>query len=179
MVDWKKLSNRDNYSISEHGEVRNDKTGKVLKNSLDGKGYARVSLSNGTKKVPTIVFPHREVARLFIDNPENLPVVNHKNGIKSDPRKNNLEWTTNKGNTEHSIRTGLWDPVETSKKANQASLLVNSKPIKAIKSDKSETIFNSISEASREFGLHQNSIRRSIDKNVEVKSVKFVLVTKK
>ena len=50
---------------------------------------------------------HRLVALVFLDNPKNLPVVNHISGDKSDARASNLEWVTSAGNARHALDTGL------------------------------------------------------------------------
>lgn len=66
-------------------------------------GYPAVTLSNDhTKKT----FPvHRLVALTFIENKDNLPVVNHKDGDRQNNKITNLEWTSLSGNAIHAIKT--------------------------------------------------------------------------
>ena len=75
---------------------------KMLKGSLDHKGYRGVNLSCNGRVRRFLV--HRLVAQAFIPNPDNLPCVNHKD---ENPRNNcvdNLEWCTYKYNNEYNGR---------------------------------------------------------------------------
>ena len=68
-------------------------------------GYSIVGLSkNGKLKTRTI---HRLVAETFIDNPNNYPVINHKDCNKTNNNVNNLEWCTQKQNVMESFKNGL------------------------------------------------------------------------
>ena len=60
MVEWKNLTD-ERYEVSTNGDIRNKKTGRILKQSPNQHGYSRVSLSQGAGKIPTIVFPPRIV----------------------------------------------------------------------------------------------------------------------
>lgn len=80
---------------------------KILKPKND-KGYLRIGLCINGRRIFRPV--HRLIAMAFIPNPQNKPTVNHKSGIKTDNRVENLEWATISENTQHSFDNGLQLP---------------------------------------------------------------------
>lgn len=107
---WKKVYYENietDYSVSDEGLVRNDKTNYILKNSIQ-QGYCHVTIYINKKAKRMRV--HRLVAEAFIPNPDNKPYVNHKDGIRSNNKIDNLEWTTPSENTQHAVDTGLFLP---------------------------------------------------------------------
>lgn len=101
-----------NYQVSNLGNVRKIfKNGnvKVKKKFILNNGYEVAHLQINGKIGTRLV--HRLVALAFIPNPENKPQVNHKNGIKTDNKADNLEWNTAKENTNHSFANKLQIPL--------------------------------------------------------------------
>lgn len=95
------------YDITRSGEVFRKRDGYKYALVKDNKGYYRVRLpypNIGNKDGRRPFKVHRLVAMLYLDDySENLQ-VNHKNGIKTDNRVDNLEMVTNKDNALHAWR---------------------------------------------------------------------------
>ena len=93
------------YQINENGEIYNTKTNNFLKGHIENTGYVSVNLNiNGIKKNYSL---HRLMADIFLDNPNNLPIVNHIDGDKTNNKLENLEWVSQSQNRYHAIQTGI------------------------------------------------------------------------
>lgn len=91
----------DRYIVNTNGDVILVKTNKKMKPFKTRDGYLEFVLTqkDGTKKH---IQGQRVVALIFIPNPNNLPHVNHKKGIRTDNRVSELEWTSITDNLKHS-----------------------------------------------------------------------------
>ena len=101
----KQIKNYENYNIYDNGDVENITNHKILKGSLSENGYKYYRLSKDGKK--KMFYAHRLVAEAFIENKNNLPVVNHKDGNKLNNNVNNLEWVSYSKNMEHAHQMNL------------------------------------------------------------------------
>lgn len=124
------------YQIGSDGsilKIGRCKKPRLLKTrNIAHHGYLRIPLTvNGKTKCFRI---HRLVANAFIPNPLNKPQINHKNGIKTDNRVENLEWVTNEENYKHAINNGL----------------SKSKPIALLKNGVEIARYESIAQARRD-----------------------------
>lgn len=91
----------ERYELSKDGLLRDTHSGRIQRGSDDGNGYLKFTMRvNGIKKIKKV---HRALAEAFILNPDNLPVVNHKDSNKKNNSLTNLEWTTHLGNLLHAI----------------------------------------------------------------------------
>ena len=148
------IPNFENYSVTMSGRVINNTTKKCKKPSDNhsGKGYLYVDLYNNGKRKRFYI--HRLVAELYIQNPENKPYVNHKDG---NPRNNcveNLEWCTPLENVEHA--SGVLGVMKAYKKAN----CKRQKSVQQIdcKTKKVVAVYSSMREAERKTGINSSYI---------------------
>lgn len=95
----KHINNYENYMIDENGNILNLNTNKYLKGSIGENGYKYYRLSKNNQK--KMFYAHRLVAETFINNPNNLPIVNHIDGNKLNNNIENLEWVSYSDNTKH------------------------------------------------------------------------------
>jgi hypothetical protein len=96
------------YAVTEDGRVWSYKSEKWMKPMVGTHGYLIVELSNGSRK-KGVRYPkqvHRLVAETFIKNKFKLSDVNHIDSNRANPRVENLEWVTRKGNLAHAMRAG-------------------------------------------------------------------------
>lgn len=98
----------DKYEISNYGNVKSTinrytSIGTfIMKQDTRKNGYKTVELSQPSKRF----LIHRLVASHFLENPDNLPVVNHKDNTRDNNLYSNLEWTTQSENMLHAQKQG-------------------------------------------------------------------------
>lgn len=132
----------------------------VLKGKVDKFGYIRIVLTKDNKSNEYLL--HRLVAKQFIPNPKNLPQVNHKNGIKSDNRVENLEWVTAKENKQHAFANDL-NGTRTKAIAAINKYNETAKYIKVILEKGNQTeVFRNTNEAAVFLHCHRDKISHAI-----------------
>ena len=92
---WKQIKSHPQYEVSNQGEVRHGD--RILKPYNNSKGYLYVKLGKEEKQLRV----NRLVAEAFIPNPDNKPVVNHKDSNTFNNIATNLEWATHTENSNN------------------------------------------------------------------------------
>lgn len=101
MEEFVELEEFPGYLISRSGTVIG-LLGRPLKHHPNVDGYPVVYLRKEGKT--HCVRLHRQLAKTFIPNPNDLPIVNHLDGNKTNHNLDNLEWTTHQENVTHAIQ---------------------------------------------------------------------------
>lgn len=126
-------------------------------------GYWICSFSKNGKVKTHVV--HRFLCKAFIENPENKPFVNHKNGIRSDNRLENLEWVTHRENIQHCFTV-------LKKSTNRKGVFNDPSISRKIKCETLDMCFDSLAEAYRVLGVH-NIGRALANKRIHCEGLTF------
>lgn len=114
MEEWKIIPECIRYEVSNTGKVRSNvsKTPRLLKpmKTAGQRNYHKYGLKRDDGKV-WYALGHRLVAICFLDNPENHPVVHHKDNNPENNHVDNLEWCTYSQNTKYAIEDGSFNQV--------------------------------------------------------------------
>lgn len=150
------------YKVSNLGNVKSvvfsHKGKEKILSLLNGKDYLLVRLyKNGSCSMHRV---HRLVAEAFIDNPNNYPVVNHKNWDKHDNRVENLEWCTYSFNNWYTFgasRDNYNERLKQKSRSNNSKDFLKSKRVVCVETG---TIYESINSAARDTHVEQSNISR-------------------
>lgn len=149
--------------VTEDGKIYS-LCGKERKVKPHPSGYVRVAVyKDGVARTCSV---HRLVAQTYLENPENMLEVNHKDGVKSNNDVTNLEWCTPKENKNHAWDNGLYAAVLDKQQVHKICQMLQ---------DGRRSI-----DIAKEFGLHKDyiaSIRAGrnwlrISKNYDIKTKK-------
>ena len=138
-MKWKTINNFSRYSISDTGLVRNNKTGRVLKQCINRDGYLCIGLFCDNDLKQRKPYIHRLVAIAFIINENNLEQVDHIDRNPLNNKVTNLRWVSSKDNVNNRgifNKTGLYYDEENNEWCTQVKIkndLINLGCYKTIK----------------------------------------------
>lgn len=165
---WKDIEGITGYLVSNMGRVKSVKSkNQVIRSLSDDKdGYKILWMPNG-KGGDTSARVHRLVAKAFVPNPKNNPVIHHKNNIKYDNRPENLEWVTIAENTQYGYRDGV-------------SRSAWRKYVAVYDGDELLSVFDAYSKLASHVGVSRAIITKCVDDNLlllgqlSLKELKYV-----
>lgn len=141
------------YAITEDGKVWSYYSKKFLQPSIGKNGYYKVTLVKEKHKYTKMI--HRLVAETFIPNPEQLPIINHKDEDKTNNTINNLEWCSYQYNSNYGSNPSLQKKrMELFRKNNPNFFIGENNPKSIlIRCIETNEIFESFSAAAKWCGL--------------------------
>lgn len=171
--DWREIEGFPHYKINRHGQVKRldavvidsrgipyRRKGRILNNRKTPGGYVQVDMSEDG--VVHGRFVHVLLAKAFIPNPNNLPIVNHKDENPSNYDLSNLEWCDYSYNAKYSM-----DKIRKSHiKEMKAVIRINPETGE-------ETEYEGIRVAERENNTNRSNIRYAILHNSTCKGYKW------
>lgn len=158
---------KNRYDFLPNGNIFDRDNNVFLKKSVNKKsGYELVNIIFNNKRKLFLV--HRLIAIIILPNPQNKPCVNHKNGIKTDNRVENLEWVTYSENMKHAFLSGL-NVITKEQKEN-----LRIKVVKKVVDKNTGIVYESIKKACEVLGLKYTQTKTHLSrKNYNLTPLKY------
>lgn len=150
-MEWRNIDEKEGYQVSDMGDVRSfinnrhgiGKESHLLKPQPNKHGYLTVCLGRGNRRLVS-----KLVAKAFIPNPDNLPLVRHMDDNPKNNQVDNLRWGTQKDNMQDCVRHNRLVG------NTRAAIESRKRSVVAISRDGNTHItFDSIHDAARKLGL--------------------------
>lgn len=153
---FKQIPKYPRYEVSNYGRVRRIKTGRIIKQRLNGNGYYEVQLTINRKNHHAFI--HRLVAYTFMKNPdpEHMDVVNHMDENPSNNHLDNLEFCDREWNATWGTAIDRTRQTKLAHNNYVAVYVIRKSDLKVFK-------FKTIADASKFTGAFGTIIRRALD----------------
>lgn len=160
---WRDVPNYEGlYQVSNLGRIRRMPKGKIRVQKATKNGYLQINLCKENKI--RWVGVHRLVATAFVPNPDNLPIVNHKDEDKHNNCVDNLEWVTPRQNAVYG--TGIQRQIEKRRHNDPNKLrwkeIAMKHAVKCCRYNKTDNSlvkqYNSLTEAAQDSGINIKTI---------------------
>ena len=161
--ELRQIEEAPSYYITPKGKIYREYDDKFYPmksyiNKHNGYVYNTLRLENGK---PKSFRTHILTAKAYISNPDNLPVVGHKDNNKANPAADNLEYCTYSENTQKAVN----DKLLCNDKGFDDSQSI---PVVAYNlSSDTFKIYGSISEAIKDTNTSKSTIKRQMDRDVK------------
>ena len=173
MEQYRIIKGFENYSVSNLGNIKNNKTDRILKPQINTHGYYQVCLCQDGKKFTKRI--HKLVAEYFIANPFNKECVDHIDNNKLNNNIDNLRWASYQENSMNSKlnsnNTSKYKGICYSKLFNRwnAYITINGKMKNLGYFKNLEDAINARVEKAQElFGEYINSCEKEININLNI-----------
>ena len=144
---WVVIDEFPNYEVSDHGRIRNSKTGRILRTSVTYKGYEIVTLTRGGTQRTVKV--HKLVADAFCEKYYDDMDATHLDGNRLNNRADNLDWWTRRDVQRRSYR------IHGRRQIHR---------MRAVRLVETGEVFESIGEASAALGISKGAISRALNR---------------